>query len=286
MDHTSQARIAVVTDSTAYIPQDLVEKYGIHVVPLCLIMGDKTWMDGVDIEPPAFYKLLETSSSFPTTSQPTVAAFQDLFVKLSKEVEGIVAILISDGLSGTLDSARAAQANLPDIAIEIIDSKAASMMLGFPVLAAARAAEAGESLQAVADAGRELVGKTRIMFVVATLEYLHRGGRIGGAAKLLGSALQLKPILEISGGMVRPMTKVRTRRKALEKVHELLAEQVKAGDRVHMAVINVAAGEDAARFKDELEARYRPVELMVSECSPAIGAHVGPGTVGVAYYVE
>jgi DegV family protein with EDD domain len=279
-------RIAVVTDSTAYLPQDLVQKYDIHVVPLTLMLGDRSWRDNVDIDPPAFYQLLEESSGFPTTSQPNAATFQELFARLAESHEGIVTIVISDELSGTMDSAVAAAAELPGVPIKVIDSRGTSMMLGFPVLAAARVAASGGDLETVAAAAQQLIGKAHIYFVVDTLEYLHRGGRIGAAAKLLGSALNLKPILEIQDGIVKPLTKVRTRRKALDKLFELLEGELTGGGPVHMAVINVAASAEAEALRNELEARFQPVEIMSTEVSPVIGAHAGPGTVGVAFYAE
>ena len=286
MPQPSQKRVAIVTDSTAYIPTDLVEAYDIHVVPLHLMMGENSWLDGVEIDPPTFYELLRTSPDFPTTSQPNVATFQELFVKLSSTVDGIVAILISSELSGTVDSALGAVANLPDIDIEVIDSRASAMMLGFPVLEAAKVAAAGGDIQAVADRARAVAERSHIYFVVDTLEYLHRGGRIGGAAKLLGSALNLKPILELRNGFVTSLTKARTKRKALAKVYELLGERISDGATVYMSVLNVAAPDEAERFKDELIARFHPVEITVTEASPAIGAHVGPGTIGVSFFVE
>jgi DegV family protein with EDD domain len=286
MDQKTHRRVAVVTDSSAYLPSELVEEYAIHVVPLILMMGDRTWRDGVDIDPPTFYELLPTSPDFPTSSQPSIATFQDLFVELSKDVEGIAVIVLSEELSGTIDSARAASANLPDIPVEIIDSRGCSMVTGFPVLAAARAAAAGGDLQTVVNAARALIGRIRMYFIVDTLEYLHRGGRIGTAAKLFGSALDLKPILQVWDGMVRPVTNVRTRRKALAKVYELLGEQLAEGDKVHMAVFNAAAREEAARLREQLEARFQPVEMIETECSPVMGAHGGPGMVGVVFYVE
>ena len=160
------------------------------------------------------------------------------------------------------------------------------MVTGFPVLAAAQAAAAGGDLQTVVSAARALVGRIRMYFIVDTLEYLHRGGRIGTAAKLLGSALDFKPILQVWDGMVRPVTKVRTRRKALAKLYELLDEQLAEGDKVHMAVFNAAAREEAARLREQLEARFHPVEMIETDCSPVMGAHGGPGMVGVAFYVE
>lgn len=286
MDKTRGRRVAVVTDSTADLPSELLNRYDIHVAPQILIMGSNTWLDGVDIDPPRFYELLRASPDFPTTSQPSAAYFQELFVKLAKDVEGIVAILLSDELSGTLDSARTAAANLADIPIEIIDSRGVSMMLGFCVLAAARAAAAGEGLKGVADTARALMDRVHVYFIVDTFEYLHRGGRIGAAAKLVGSALDLKPVLEISDGMVKPVAKVRTRRKALKKVLELLEGQLAGREGVHMSVLNVAAAEEAAQFKAELEARFDPVEMIDAECGPVVGTHAGPGTVGVAFYAE
>jgi DegV family protein with EDD domain len=286
MKQTRHRPVTVVTDSTSDLPPELVEEYEIRVIPQVLIMGDRTWLDGVDIDSPTFYELLRTSSRFPSTSQPSVASFQELFTELSQEADGIVAVLVSDELSGTINSALAAALSLPDVPIEIVDSRAASMQLGFIALAAARMAAAGEDFRSVADAARALVGKTHVYFVVDTLEYLHRGGRIGGAAKLFGTALNLKPVLEIREGIVTPVVKVRTRRKALDRLYELLQEQLTPGDRVHMAALHVAAPDDAVRLVEQLEARFHPVEMIACECGPVIGTHAGPGTVGVAFYTE
>ncbi len=208
MSQTAKRKVAVVTDSTSYLPPELVEKYGIHVVPQILMLDGKTWRDGVDIDPPAFYELLRSSSNFPTTSQASRVDFQNLFTELSQQVEGIAAVLVSADISGTIDSARAAAEGLPDVAIEILDSRGVSMKLGFPVLAAARVAAEGGDLQAVTQAAQALVPKTHLFFVVETLEYLHRGGRIGGASRLIGSALNLKPVLEFWDGTVQTVAKI------------------------------------------------------------------------------
>jgi DegV family protein with EDD domain len=286
MDQSTQRRVAIITDSTADIPPELIKEHNIHIIPQVLIMGGKTWLDGVDIDAPTFYKLLKESPDFPSTSQPSAASFHELFLELSKEADGIAAILVSDELSGTLNSAQAAAVNLPDIPIEIVDTRAVSMMLGFHVLVAARAATSGQDLKTVANAARALIGRTHVYFIVDTLEYLHRGGRIGAASRLFGSALNLKPVLEIRDGIVTPLAKVRTRRKALDRVFELLDAHLAEGDRIHMAVLHIAAPEEAARFREQLEARFHPVEMIETECGPVVGAHAGPGTVGVAFYVE
>ncbi len=281
----SKRRIAVVTDSACDLPPPLLAEFDIQVVPLILMMEGESWRDRVDIQPPAFYELLEKASSFPTTSQPSAAVFKERFVQLAQEVEGIVAVLVAQELSGTVASAQSAAAELPDIPIEIVDSRAVSMMLGYTVLAAAEAAAAGGDLQEVAAAANSRIGKTGVYFVVGTLDYLHRSGRIGAAARLVGSALNLKPILNIQDGTVTPIAKVRTRRKALERVYHLLEGRLAGEERFQMTVVQVAAPEEAAEVKDALQSRFRPVTLTETECSPVIGAHVGPGTVGVAFNI-
>ena len=286
MNERGSPRVAIVTDSTADIPPELVAQYNIHVVPQILIMGEKTWLDGVDIDSPTFYELLRTSPDFPASSQPHVVSFQELFVELSKEVEGIAAVLVSDELSGTINSAQVAAANLPDIPIGIVDSRSASMQLGLIVLAAARVAAEGGDLQAVVDTARALVDRVQVLFVVDTLEYLHRGGRIGAASRLFGTALNLKPVLEIREGIVQPVARIRSKRKALDKVLQIMEEQLAGTQRVHMAVLHVAAPEEAGRFAEQLETRFKPGEMFRSECGPVIGTHVGPGTVGVAFYAD
>ncbi len=286
MTEKTGRRIAVVTDSTSDLPHDLAKEHGIRIIPQVLIMGTKTWRDGVDIDPPAFYELLQTSPDFPASSQPSVADFREAFEELAKDADGIAAILVSDELSGTINSARMAKESLPDVPIEIVDTRAVSAQLGFIAIAAAQAAAAGADLQTVADTARAMIGEVGIYFVVDTLEDLHRGGRIGAAARLFGTALNLKPLLAIKDGMVHPVTKVRSRRKALETLFQLLDEELAGKEGIHMAVLHVAAPEEAARLAEQLVERFDPVEMLHTECGPVVGTHAGPGTVGVVYYSE
>lgn len=286
---TEQRPIAVVTDSVCDIPRSLAASAGVHIVPQILVMANRTWRDGIDIDPPTFYELLRTSSVFPSSSQASTQDFYETFRSLGEAYRGIVAVVVSSALSGTINSAQAAAAELAEVPVEVVDSRAASMQQGLIALAAARAAAAGAGLAAVADAARDLVGKVRIYFVVDTLEYLHRGGRIGMAARLFGTALNLKPVLTVSPeGVVMPVARIRSRRKALEHVYGLLDADLAGVDpaRLHVAVLHVATPEEAAQLAGQVDARFHPGEMIVSEAGPVVGAHVGPGTVGLAYYVE
>ncbi len=286
MSEKTGRKIAIITDSTCDLPRELAKEHGIRIIPQVLIMGTQTWRDGVDIDSPTFYELLQTSSDFPATSQPSVPDFEEAFTELAQDADGIVAVLVSDKLSGTLNSARMAKENLPDVPIELVDTQGVSVQLGFIAIEAARAAAAGGDLQTVADAARALIGKVGVYFVVDTLEYLHRGGRIGAAARLFGTALNLKPLLAIKDGMVHPVTKVRSRRKALATLFQLLDEELAGKERIHMAVLHVAAPEEAAELAEQLAERFHPSELIRAECGPVVGTHAGPGTLGVVYYSE
>ena len=279
-------RIAVVTDSTSDLPRELAEEHGIRIIPQVLIMGTKTWRDGVDIDPPAFYELLQTSSDFPASSQPSVADFRQAFEELAPNADGIAAILVSDELSGTINSARMAKESLPGVPIEIVDTRSVSAQLGFIALAAARAAAAGADLQTVVDTARAMIGHSSVYFVVDTLEYLHRGGRIGAASRLFGTALNLKPLLTIKDGIVQPVTKVRSRRKALATLLQLLDEELAGKEHIQMAVLHVAAPEEADQLAEQLADRYQLADILRTECGPVVGTHAGPGTLGVAFYAE
>jgi DegV family protein with EDD domain len=280
------SKVALVTDSTAYIPADLVDLYQITVTPQILIWGEETLRDGVDISPTEFYTRLATAEIMPTTSQVAVLTFKEIFERLHGEEKEILVILISDQLSKSLNSAELARQMVPDATIELVNSKTTAMELGFHVLAAARAAEEGATLaecKAIAEAAQE---KSGVLFVVDTLEFLHRGGRIGGASRLLGTALQMKPVLEIRDGRVESIEKIRTKRKAHRRLVELILERIdgKDGD-VRLASLHANAPEDAKALLEELSVKTGAVETVFSEVSPVVGTHCGPGTVGIAYMV-
>ncbi len=277
-------KIAVVTDSSAYIPQEALGDLDIPVIPLWLHWGEEKFRDGVDIDPPTFYRRLQKSKIFPTTSQPSAGEFVNFFQQAGDGVDGVVGIFISSKLSGTVPNAQAAQAQLPDLNIRVVDSLATSMSLGFIVLAAARAAAAGQSLDEVIAAAEQVRDQVHILFTVDTLEYLHRGGRIGGAKRLLGTALNIKPLLHLEEGRVEPLTQVRTKRKAVVRMLEIAEERLDGKPMAEAAVLDVKAPGEGDAIADQAKARFGLSTVYRTEVSPAIGAHVGPGTVGIAFY--
>ena len=275
-----------VTDSTSYFPDDLRKKYEIRVVPQVLIWGEETLYDGVDIVPTAFYERLKSAAVMPTTSQATVGAFQGIFEPLVRERRQVIAILISQKLSGTIQSAELAKAMLPDAQIEIVNSESCAMAMGFQVLAAARASEAGKAYDEVLAIAKDAKNHTGVLLVVDTLEFLHRGGRIGGASRLLGTALNLKPILELQHGVIEPVDRVRTRSKAQARLLDLLEERINGRPNLRLAVLHAAAEPDARVLLEAATKRLNPIETVFSEVSPVVGANVGPGTLGLCYSVD
>jgi len=277
------SKIAFVTDSTAYIPNDLLQQYPISVAPQVLIWGDEVFEDGVDIQPGEFYTRLKNAKIMPTTSQVSPKAFKDIFDRRLEEGYQILMILVSEQLSGTLASAFQARELLPGAPIEIVDSRTTAMAMGFQVLAAARAAADGANLaecKAIVEKAREHTG---VIFAVDTLEFLHRGGRIGGAARLLGTALNMKPILEVTGGRVEPIERVRTRSKSLNRLVELVEERIAGRQPVHLATLHANSPEDAKTILKDTSQKVNAVERIFSEVSPVVGTHTGPGTVGIAF---
>jgi len=282
-------RVAVVTDSGANLPVKAQDQYGIHIVPLKVIFEDQTLRDGVDVEPSRFYELLEAASELPTTSQPSTGDFFEVYSGLSEDAYAIVSIHLSELLSGTIKSALAARELVNHVPIEVIDSRSASLGLGFVVLAAARAARLGKSLPEVVAAAQQLIPKINVIFVVDTLKYLHMGGRIGGASAMLGTALNIKPLLHLCDGEVNPLERVRSKCKATERMLEIMAQRLqeeRSNGVLHAAVAHADRADEALELKQQVLSRFQPAELYLTELTPAIGTHVGPGTLGLGWYVE
>jgi DegV family protein with EDD domain len=278
------SKIALVTDSTAYIPKELIDQYKISVAPQILIWGNENFEDGVNIMPSEFYSRLQKATVMPSSSQVTVTKFQEIFQQLLEQDYQVLAILISAKLSGTINSAVQAKAMLPEGApIEICDSNTTAMAMGYHVLAVARAIEQGANMQECIKLAQEATKHTGIFFAVDTLEFLHRGGRIGTGSRFLGTALNIKPILEVRDGLVEAVERVRTRRKSLSRIIELVEEHAGGRTPLRLATLHANAAEDARLVLEEAKQKLGPVESIFSEVSPVIGAHAGPGTVGLAF---
>lgn len=279
-------RIAVLTDSSAYLPPDILKRYDIHVIPFKLHWDGEILVDGIDLTPAEFYTRLATSPTLPTTSQLSRHDFLQAFNALAPRYEGILMPLISSGVSGTVASAIAAAADFDRIPVEVVDTHSTSAGLALVVQAAARAVEQGRSLSEAAQITREIARKTRLFFAVETLSYLHKGGRIGGAARYLGTALDIKPILFFNAeGKIDALERVRTKKKAFNRLLAL-AEEEAGGRAAHIGVLHANAAEEAQALFHGLTERLNCKECYTFELCPAIGVHVGPGTVGLALYAE
>jgi DegV family protein with EDD domain len=274
--------VAVVTDSSAYLPDELVEGYGIHLVPLYVVLPGRSGREGQDIGPEEVARALAVRGQTVSTSRPTPGDFVAAYRRaLDEGADRLVSIHLSSELSGTWDAARLAASQVGEHIVTVVDSRSAAMGAGFAVLAAARAAAAGSAAAEVARTARETAAATTTLFVVETLEHLRRGGRIGAAAAVLGSALAVKPVLHVQDGRVVPLEKVRTSARALNRLVQRAVETAGEGP-VSIAVHHLSAPEKADRLAAELRDRLPQLrELYVSELGAAIGAHVGPGAVGI-----
>ncbi len=284
--------VVIVTDSTAYIPAELIQPLPVEVVPLQVIWGNETFRDGVDLQPDEFYTRLQSAAVMPTTSQPSPAAFYEVYRNLLEQGHEILSVHISAYLSGTFDSATQARQRFPGQRIELVDTNTTSMAMGFQVLAAARAAKQGATLtecKAIVEAGQ---GHTGVLFAVNTLEFLKRGGRIGGAAAFLGTVLNLKPLLELRDGRIEAVERVRTMSKAMDRLLDLFEAQVLAQHNtpnsasLRIAAVHASAPEEAAQLLERAHKRlglHEGADMIVAPVSPVIGTHVGPGCIGLAF---
>jgi DegV family protein with EDD domain len=276
--------VAVVTDSSAYLPDGFANRHAVHVVPLHVLIDDCSGLDGVDIGPTEVAGAL-TGRRTVTTSRPNPDEFVQAYRRLLDDgADAVVSVHLSRELSGTWESARLAAREVGVDQIRVVDSRTAVMGLGFAVLRAATVAGSGASGAAVEDAAVAAAARTRTFFMVETLEYLRRGGRIGSAAAFLGTALAVKPVLHVKDGHIVPLEKVRTTNRAVARLVDLaeMAAAETGADAVELAVHHLAAHERAVELATRLDERISPTSgCVVSELGGAIGAHTGPGMLGV-----
>jgi DegV family protein with EDD domain len=273
--------VAVVTDSTAYLPEGVASTYGIGVVPLHVVMGSRTGTEGDEVSPGDVASALAERRLQVSTSMPTPGELAAAYRATGASC--LVSVHLSAELSGTYDAAvlAAAEVEADGIEVRVVDSQTIAMGLGFSVIAAAQAARDGAGVDEVEAAARKAAAATDMLFYVDTLEHLRRGGRIGAAAALLGTALAVKPLLHVIGGRIAPLEKVRTASKARARLEDLAVERAGDGP-VDIAVHHLAAADQAAALADRLTERIPALGTMhVSEVGAVVGAHVGPGLLGV-----
>jgi len=278
-------KVILLTDSTASLSAAQAAQFGITVVPLSVIWGSETYLDGVEISPAEFYVKLKTAKIMPSTSQPAVGKFQQALELLLRQDAEVLGMFISSKLSGTFDSAFQARDLLTAgrERVHLFDTQTTTVAMALQILAVARAAEAGEGVAEclrVAEAARAQSG---VYFVLDTLEFLHRGGRIGGAARFLGTALNMKPILRINEGKIEAQERVRAKGKALERLMELVQEQTRGKSGIRLAAAHSNTEAEARQALERVSAQINPVETFTADLSPVVGTHTGPGTVALSY---
>jgi len=284
-------KVAILTDSTCCLPPELVERYDICVVPLEIIYEGKSYRDGIDMTPGEVYKIMRKRQNMPTTSTASAGDFLNAYRQVGQEAESILCITLTSLQSMTFDAASAAKEiakeELPNTAVEVFDSRAVSGALGFIVLEAARVASQGANLGQAVEAARNIMGKANFLAMLDTLYYLARLGRIARAAAWAGSLLSMKPIVEHSPaiGETTPVARPRTKTKAVERMLEIMAQRM--GDsKVHAMVHHADELEEAEKLAAEIKSRFNCLELYLTEFTPVMGVHTGPGLLAIAFYAE
>ncbi len=284
------SEVAVVTDSCASIPQAMMESLNIHWVPYYIHRGKEVLRDLVTAQCDSFYRWLPTAAQLPTTASPGPGDYLGMYQTLAKlgQVREIISIHMTSKGSGAYQAARTAQdmarEMLPEIRIEVIDSLNVAMCHGWMVIKAAREALEGASLDQIAQQVREMIPVSQMVQTADTLRYLYMGGRIGRATHLVGSMLNIKPLIGMRDGVITALGRERSRSRAYRKMVALMEQAVGAGSSIRVAFVHVAAREEAQKIRALVEERFTIVESLIAELSPALGVHSGPGTAGVCFY--
>ncbi|MGW8225266.1 MAG: DegV family protein [Anaerolineales bacterium] len=282
-------RVAIVTDSTACIPQNILDELDIHWLPYYIHSGEETLRDMVTITPREFYDWLPTAQELPHTAIPGPGEYLDMYQKLAKQgIQQIVSIHMTSKGSGAFQAAQTARGMLKDLlpkmVVEVIDTLNVSMCHGWMVIEAAREAIQGASLDRVVNKVSQLIPITRMLQTADTLKYLYMGGRIGKAQHLVGSLLSIKPIISMEDGVIVSLGTARSRGRAYKMIVEKIESVVGYRGKIKIAYVHAAARAEAEKIKAMVEERLTPEETIVAELSPALGVHTGPGTAGVCYF--
>jgi DegV family protein with EDD domain len=281
-------KVVIVTDTTACVPQEYVTRFGIEVVPVQLIIEEKTYRDGIDILPAEFYTMLRKTKGTPTTSSSAPEPYLDAFSHASRQAQGILCLTEPARFSAMYTSARVAMETamntLKDVAIEVMECTTAAAGQGLVALAAARAAALEKPLAEVKQTAREVMSRVHLFATLDTLHYLVKSGRVPQAAALVNSILSIKPVFTLNHDGAHTVALPRTMQSAMDRMLKLMDRAVTAGKSLHVAVMHADALEQAVVFKDRITSRFNCREIFITEFTPVMGVHTGPGLIGVAFY--
>ncbi|MBL8093781.1 MAG: DegV family protein [Anaerolineales bacterium] len=281
----TQSNIALITDSTAALPDEIRQRYDVLIVPTMLHWGAQSYRDGVDISPQAFFERLKTDPVHPTTSAFSIGSAQEIYRQAATGHASVLGLHISSKLSGVYEIAQQARDLMPDLTVKIVDTRVTAMALGFVIQQVGEACEAGASLDEAAALAQAMIPNAGILLSPEVLTYLQRGGRIGAAAAMVGGLLDLKPILDLQDGMLKPLERVRSRKKALARMVDVAVERLTGKTKVRLGGVHANAEDEARAVAQAAAERLGSAVVQTTVCpvSPTVGAHIGPGTVGLCY---
>lgn len=277
-------KTAVLTDSTAYIPDHLIEEKNIYVAPLSVTFGQDTYREFYDITTEEFYEKVKAEKDLPKTSQPSVSEFTTKYEEIAKEHDAAISVHLSSGISGTYQAAVSAGSMIEGVDVYPFDSEISALAQGFYVLRAADLAAEGKTPEEILQELRTMKENMNAYFMVDDLSHLARGGRLTGAQAMIGSLLQVKPLLYFKDKQIVPFEKIRTSKKAFKRMENLLKETADDAEEVKAAIIHAQREDTAKRWRDELSEKYPNVEFEISYFGPVIGTHLGEGAIGITWY--
>ena len=277
-------KTAVLTDSTAYIPDHLIEEKNIYVAPLSVTFGQDTYREFYDITTEEFYEKVKAEKDLPRTSQPSVSEFTTKYEEIAKEHDAVISVHLSSSISGTYHAAVSAGSMIEGVDVYPFDSEISALAQGFYVLRAADLAAEGKTPEEILQELRTMKENMNAYFMVDDLSHLARGGRLTGAQAMIGSLLQVKPLLYFKDKQIVPFEKIRTSKKAFKRMENLLKETADDAEEVKAAIIHAQREDTAKRWRDELSEKYPNVEFEISYFGPVIGTHLGEGAIGITWY--
>ena len=285
-DPPASGRVSLVVDSAATLPDEALADPHLHVAPMSLTLDGRTYLDGKDVSPSEFYRMLRAASAPPTTSAPTPSVYMDAYRRAARGADSVLCLTVASRVSASYDSANVAarlvEDALPGVELRVLDSETAAGGQGLVALEALRLVSAGATLDDAADAARRAIDRVRLIAFPDTLHYLWKGGRVPGIAHLGSALLGVKPVFELHRGAISTLARPRTRRRAMRRLVDLMREHVGEGP-ISACVMHADAEEAALELRAEVEAAFTCERIFVAEFTPAMGAHIGPGLLGVAF---